>query len=465
MSKVKPNVEEEKLQQLEGLLEAAKTARPSPADEERMAALVCEFLLGNKAAVTLGTDSLLQLPWSLAVKATAEAWPNLKPTGRKQILAALDAATTEEARRIRLSLARGLTALDAESAHKVLQSVCAAILPETDSLLTNKDRQGIFNVLIGKGKPWLQHLDLTGWSPDEQLLFARCVLQAAPVSAPFTQEAILRWASALGVLEKLPPVSIEMLVNMLNRWPTKLRRELEKLPTPLPEAITSQLKQLTEPPKPAPQREPQPASESEPEAPDSHSRRADSTRQRPEQRPTPRTTVINVPRQPAEARAQSVPPPNARPAREQEFDLTTSLRQIEQYVLRLRKDVREAQSVREPREARGRRRSDEPVRTSSSGETESIQRHNAQLEATVAELRERIEDLVQDHEDRAVTMEQGDPVTQFKHLMGLKLKDSFAEYFALRGQTPNDVLRQHYGDLLGQVFEILQEEGVDLKAQ
>ena len=462
MSKVKPNVEEEKLQQLQTLLEAAKTARPSPADEERMAGIVSELLAGNKAAVTLGVEALLKLPWSLAVKAACEAWPKVKPTGRKQFLAALTAQAGEEARRVRLSLSRGLVALDAESAHKILQEVCAAMLPEPESALAGKDRQGIFNVLIGKGKPWLQHLDLAAWGAEEQLALAQCVLQAAPVAAPFTQEALLRWASALGVLEKISKATADSVIAMLNRWPGKLRKDLEKLPHPLPETISANLRQPAEPQQP---RQPQPLPK--PENGETGRQAADQpAAPKPEQKVVPRTTVVSVTRQPAEPRPQQ--PQSPQQPRMQEFDLATSLRQIEQYVTRLRKDLREAQSVKEPRESRGRRRGDgrgdEPAKTANHAEVESLLRHNAQLEATVAELRERFEELTQDHEDRAAIMSLDDPLGQFKSLLTLKLKDSFAEYHALRGQTPNDVLRRHYGDLLGQVFEVLQAEGVALDA-
>jgi len=473
MSKVKPNLDEEKQQQLQTLLEAAKAARPSPADEERMVALVAELLTGNKASVTLGVESLLQMQWNPAVKAATEAWPKIKATGRKQILAALEAQSGEEARRIRLSLSRGLVAIDPESAHKILQGVCAALLPEAESTLGNKDKQGIFNVLIGKGKPWLQHLDLAAWDAEAQLGLAQCILQAAPFSAPFTQEAILRWASGLNVLEKLSKPTTEIVITMLNRWPGKLRKELDKIT--LPEAISSNLKAAPEPQQRPQQPQPQrkaPAHEGEapaaletpegeaaaddaPDAPAPEAAEPPRQRQRPE-KVVPRTTVVTVTRQPMEPRSQ--PQPAAQ--RSQEFDLNTSLRQIEQYVQKLRKDLKEAQSNREPR---GRKRDSEP-KTLAGADVEHLLRHNAQLEATVAELRERIDDLVQDHEDRAVTLEEGDPLTQFKTLLTLKLKEPFAEYAALRGQTPNDVLRQHYGDLLGLVFEVLQTEGVKLTA-
>jgi len=463
MSKVKPKVDEEKLTQLQTLLDAAKAARPSPADEERMAALVAEFLAGNKATLTLGVEALLKLPWSLAVKAVTEAWPNVKATGRKQFLALLEAQTSDEARRIRLSLSRGLVLSDAESAHKILRGVCSALLPEAESVLSNKDRQGIFNVLIGKGKPWLHHLDVATWEANDLLLLAQCVLQAAPISAPFTQEAVLRWASERNVLEQLSKPTMEMVITMLNRWPAKVRRELEKLPNPLPEAIAANLKEPSEPPqKPQPEKA-RPVQENAPAAKESAPPQdtAESAEPLPPapvqaprpERPAPRTTVVTV---------QRLEPKNHQPAR-QEFDLTANLRQIEQYVAKLKKELREAQTSREPR---GRKRGGDVMAPAVSGaEVETLQRHNAQLEATVRELRERIEDLVQDHEDRAAILHQDDPLVQFKSLLALKLKEPFAEYSALRGQTPNDVLRQHYGDLLGHVFETLLGEGVTLDAK
>ena len=82
------------------------------ADEERAHATAKEALLGGRDGVARAVEMLPKLPWIVGVKAVAPAWPEMKPAFRKRLLAGLARMDTEAARRVRLSLARGLFKLD-----------------------------------------------------------------------------------------------------------------------------------------------------------------------------------------------------------------------------------------------------------------------------------------------------------------------------------------------------------------
>ena len=96
----------------------------------------------------------------------------------------------------------------------------------------------------------------------------------------------------------------------------------------------------------------------------------------------------------------------------------------------------------------------------STEEVEEVRRHNQQLEEQNHELRQRIEELTTDHEDRAATLDINDTLEQFKTYLGLKLKEDFADYTAISRESLNEVVRRHAHEILGRIFSILQAEGV-----
>jgi cell division septum initiation protein DivIVA len=96
----------------------------------------------------------------------------------------------------------------------------------------------------------------------------------------------------------------------------------------------------------------------------------------------------------------------------------------------------------------------------SAEELDEMRRHNQQLEEQNHELRQRIEELTSDHEDRAATLEINDALEQFKTYLGLKLKDDFADYTAISREALNEVVRRHAHEILGRIFSLLQSEGV-----
>ncbi len=144
-------------EQLQAILDAAKTERMSPADEERAVELLKQAVAGGPKALPATLDAILSLPWSAGVKAVTEAWPETKPAGRARLLGGLAKIETDVSKRIRLSLARGLYAQDAASALKLITSVCEA-MGGAQGGSTTKDRQIFANVMLGKARPWLMNV-------------------------------------------------------------------------------------------------------------------------------------------------------------------------------------------------------------------------------------------------------------------------------------------------------------------
>ena len=102
---------------------------------------------------------------------------------------------------------------------------------------------------------------------------------------------------------------------------------------------------------------------------------------------------------------------------------------------------------------------------------EELARLNQQLEARNAELQERINDLTQHSEDLATSMGamSSEPVSdtgaQLRTLLALKLQEDFADFLALKKETNDIVIQQHYRGVLEHVFEVLQQLEVPLKAE
>jgi len=155
------------------------------------------------------------------------------------------------------------------------------------------------------------------------------------------------------------------------------------------------------------------------------------------------------------------------------FDLKESLRGLEAYVSGLRNELEQTKNQL-------RRREEEPKRGARSVRAEdrpavdadALLQHNAQLETTVKELRLQLEDLATHHEavaeSRQLHSETPLPegsAEQLKALLSIKLQESFETYLAMRQEPLDKVFRLDYRDLLGSVFDVLLEQGVELKKQ
>ena len=435
--------------------EPARPARPATAQEAEAVARIKDLLASGKAGIASAVESIMTQPWIVGVDAITQSWPDLKVTARKHLLTGLAAQQNEQGRRFRMSLGRGLLNHDADAALKMIDAVCAEMWPGENGEPSQKDRQIFANVLIGKGKPWLLHLPVADLKPaaaDRIILcaVATCFPGQCP---PFTQLSVLRWIVSAGRLSKLPAASLESIAKAVKRWQPKLRDDLKRdaseLPAPIMEALNTAPVVQPQPAAPAPERERQ---------------------QKPERRERTEVHPAPSPRQPAPAPAQAHAPRAGR-----DFDLVSALRQIEAHVNTLKSELARART--EPRQQRGDsggrgRRADyartpeqEPV---SSVQLDELQRHNTQLEETITDLRQRLEDLSSDHEDIATSMRAHEetPLTdekeQFKALLAIKLQPDYAEFRELDKLQQDEVYKEPFRLLLNDIFKILESHGIAL---
>jgi len=460
------------------LVEASKTARLTPEQEKEAAGLVKASLLSGKAGIISAVESMVGLPWVVGVDSIVETWPALKAPSRKNLLAALVAQEGEQARRFRLSLGRGLFALDAEVALKLIQGVCAEMATGENGMLTQNDRQIFANVLIGKDKPWLLRLPIADEGAETDALI-RCAVAAAfsRQCPPLTQLFLLRWIAGGGKLVKLPEDLLDLVAKSIKRWHPKLQDQFKADIPEVPPMIEEALKK-----GPAPQ--PKPQAQALPQTERQERADGEEPQERPEQqRPERAERAERAERPQSNARQERQ---ERRQQREQQqvpaarqpaggFDLVSSLRQIEAHVQSLRSELNEAKSeLRNRKEAprgrdRDRRQSAPEVLNPNSNDIGELQRHNQQLEETITELRTHLEELAADHEDIATSMQaheetpQADGKEQLKALLGIKLREHFADFQKLAKEPPDEVFREHYRMLLEDVFSILEKQGVVLK--
>ena len=452
-------------EQLQAIIEAAKTSRLSPTDEDRAAELLKQTIPAGPKALPAALDAILNLPWSVGVKAVTEAWPETKPAGRTRLLNGLAKLDNDVSRRIRLSLARGLHAQDAGSALKLILGVCEA-MGGAEGGSSTKDRQIFANVMLGKARPWLMNVPMAEMKPAEAQKLITPALESCGQSPIFTQIWVLRWICDGDKFGTLPQEHVESIGKSISRWQPRWRKELRKIIPKLPDSLDAVLGDS----HPAPQPSAAPQSGTETDSPSSEAEAGEESGEPASEEPR----MEEAPRRPAPQRRLE-PPQRAPRERDRDrerdrerpqaapgaFDLTRSLREIESYVARLRSELQQAQvSARKREPAPERNRSRGQQGAVSSDELEELRRHNLQVEEQNEELRRRIEELTADHEDRAATLEISDSLEQFKRFLGLKLKEDFADYTAISREALNEVVRRHAHEILGRIFAVLQAEGV-----
>ena len=422
------------------------TARPvrlTPEQEKEAINLLKTSLASGKAGIARAIESILNYPWIVGVEGITQSWPDLKVTARRHLFTGLAAVQTEQALRFKMSLGRSLLTHDAASALKFIEAVCTEMLATEKGEPSQKNRQIFANVLIGKGKPWLLHLPLADLKPAGADKIIQCALATCfpGQCPPLTQLSVLRWIATSGRFAKLPESSVEAVSKAVKRWHPKLQAELKKDVPELPAPIEEALK--TPPPLPVqPLQPPAPLREkTQPER-----------RERDDKRQVPQSIPKLAP---------------------QKFDLVTALRQIEAHVNALKSELNQAKS--EPRSQRhdfgkqGRREDRNQLPVPTTQQFEELQRHNLQLEETIVDLRQRMEDMAADHEDIATSMRAHDetPMTdekeQFKALIGIKLHTNFTEFKQLAKEPQNPIYKEPFRLLLEEVFQILQFHGITLK--
>jgi len=507
---------------LEDFANRNKHARLQPEEETETIRLLKDCLLGGRSEVARAIAVTPSLPWVISVQATTLAWPEMKPSFRSQFLAGLARIQGEHAARVRLSLARGLYKVDQRAALKLILLTLKVLRNKETGLLEGKGASTFANVLIGRGKAWVLQVPLQELKPAEADLLVFAALHSAfyAPQAPITQLGILRWA--VERLTKLSPALEQMILKGVNRWSGKWQATLRKEVSPLPEAWEEVLKV---PPikgavtrhKAAPVNRPEiekeasaehgedsSASEenedhehggntrererddlvegdSDEEHEDSEKDEAghdgdestedeDDTDEDEDVASHPKARPVYVSKTVPNHGASSHIQPGRRGGPGGHFNLTDTLRQIENHVAGLRNELHTAQKQLRQRDddTRRGRRAEKHQPQANPGElsVDELTRLNQQLELRNAELKLRIDELTLDSEERAASCglitdaPAPDPNTQLQALLGWKLKDDYDDFLALQQESRDLVVQQHYKTLLGHVFEVLHAEGV-----
>ncbi len=479
--------------ELTQLAEASQRARLTPADEERMTALLKEALLGGRAGVGRAVEALPKVPWIVGVRAIEQVWPELTAGFRTQLLAGLGKDETDAARRMRLSVARALFKVDAPVTLKVAVAVAKEMRDKDSGGLAPKHAQIFSNVFIGRAKPWVAQLPLAELKPAEADVLVHCAVLSVFTlpHPPVTQLGVLKWAQENGQLEKLHPEALAAVSKAVGRWSGKWQGALRKEVAGLPEQIAAVLKPeggendaRREPVNEAAPDERDVAVENGDQPDDDDEIRDEGEpsdeatppprKERPVYEPRPqKPQQSQEPRRERESRERPVyeprnPGSSSSPSR---FDLTSALRQIEQHVQGLRTELAAAKA--RPRDEERRSRRTEKIGPIIEGEPtpEELARLNLQLEARNAELQAQIVEFRQHSEDLAQSTGamSGQPVTdpdaQLRTLLALKLQEDFADFLALEKESNDLVVQQHYKGLIRHVFEVLQQLEVPLKAE
>lgn len=495
------------MDELADLAERAKAARLAPADEERMCALLKDALLGGKAGAIRAAEFLPRVPWIVGVRAVESVWAEMKVTARTHVLKSLAENEAEPALRIRLSLARALSKLDAAVGLKLLVGVCREMLEKGAGTLDPRHAQILNNVLVGKARPWVTQLALSELKPADAETLVQCALMAgfSTPNPPVPQLSLLRWAGEADKLAKPSEALLGALSKGLSRMGSKWQNALRKEVQNLPEEIAALLKPAQEsaPASPTPRvanadrrNTAAPVREEETENAPSDSPvneadedRADDTEEdekeaeddaaEPEERPRKQ-------RPPYEPRPQRTPLEGGAPEREgrrdrpayqsrtvgREFNLGETLRQIDNHVQFLKSELQGAQNRLRQRDDDSRRevrRVEKAPAIVGAPTPEELARLNVQLEARIGELQARIEELSGDAEDRAASMgahadqPAPDQDQQLRTLLALKLQEDYADFLALETESTSTVVQQHYRTLLRHIFEVLKVEGVGLQ--
>lgn len=505
-------------EQLAELVARAEKGRLSAPDEERAAQAIKSVLLDGRAGVAAALEVLPKFAWMVAVNGVTLAWPELTAGFRTQLFAGLAKDESDAARRLRLSLARGLFKQDPATALKLAAAVAKDFREKESGGLSAKDAQMFASVFIGRVKPWLAVLPLAELKPAEAEALVHCALSAAfsLPHPPVTQLGVIKWAAGADQLASLPEPILELVKKGLSRWNAKWQNILRKEVAGLPEALAAALTAPEAAAEPEPTRgrrskqqpkqgedegEAQPDSQDQDPAEDGGEEReededdeeedddaddADDEEDdgddeddegdapaKPASRPYPVYVSKTVPSK------ESTPGGGGESRREGRggkgaaagFNLQEALRQIDAHVNQLRNELKAAQAKLKNDERRPRRGAERNAPVVEGEPTlEEMVRLNHQLEARIAELQTRLDELTVDAEDRAASLgvatpePVSNPEAALRSLLALKLQEDYEDFLALERESFDIVVQQHHRTLLRHIFEVLAQEGVPLKS-
>ncbi len=221
----------------------AASTRLRQSEEEEAVSIIKGLLTSGGHSLTPALGALPALNWNVGATAVTLAWPEMSHTAREAFVTGLkrEDQRTEPARRIRLSLARGLFKQDVEVAAKNIGAVCAEMKKSAgEDPLSKSERRNFDAVMIGKGRPWICQLPLADWRPAESAAVLHVAVAACFAGGnvpPFTQLSLLKWIADADRLDKLAEDSLQLAIDGVARWSPKwkaaLKKEIAMLPEPL----------------------------------------------------------------------------------------------------------------------------------------------------------------------------------------------------------------------------------------
>lgn len=412
------------LGELQKLIVQSRTGRLAAADEQRGAGLFRDLVLAGGKALSSALQLLGELPWYISVAGTVEAWSQLSPARRRNFLSALGPLEPESAKRMRLSIARGLYKVDPAAAGKLLITTSREL--HQSETFDPRDRQTFFSVLIGKNKPWLLQFDLKSLEQTDAEFFARCALECCGSANPPSVMAVVQWAKPYRSLNALPGVVQTELGKQFRKWSSKWQKLLanEDLPVLLTESLQAR---ASKPEK----------SGTTPLAPAVDQRRLLKHRADGKEKP-------------------------ALPGHQPAGEVTDLLRQIESRFHDLKSDLATAQ--RQLRQSRQESRPTEAVHGTGITGLDKLREENARLAETVFQLRRTLNELADRNFDEAMSRKADtdspmtDPTAQFKSFLTVRLREAITNVQALNPENRPDGLPL----LLESVFQVLEENGLNL---
>jgi hypothetical protein len=455
------------IDELRTLIETTRAGRLTQADEQKGAALFKELVATGGKALSGALDLIGDLPWFIPVNGTMEGWPELSPAKQRNFLSALKPLESEAARRMRLSIARGLYRVDPASALKLLIASLLAI--RTENGFEARDRQVFANVLIGKNKPWLVQIDLKSLKPAEAKLLALAAIESSAGANPPAAMAVIQWAREQQTLTDLPESIQQDLAKNFRKWSTRWQKELasEELPPLIDEAIKAKLaKALPENPPEQKAEQAHPVSNRDDEivsqsAPPRLPGRNEQKQQRhgPKGQPTREIhTKQNASQRNRPERSDNRLQQEARRAPE----ISDLLRQIDLQFQELRSELRATRN--QAKQSAPPPRTTETASVGHTREIAKLREENAQLADAIRQLQDTLSQLATDDFDEAVSRKADsnapvtDPLEQYKSLLTLRLREQIVNFQELNPHRHVDGLPL----LLDNILRTLHENGIDL---
>jgi hypothetical protein len=227
------------------LAERAASTRLRQSEEEEAIAILKGLLTSGGHSLTPALAALPSLNWNVGATAVTAAWSEMSHTAREAFVTGLkrEDQRTEPARRIRLSLARGLFKQDVEVAAKIIGAVCAEMKKSAgEEPVSKSERRNFDAVMIGKGRPWICQLPLADWRPAESAAVIHVAMAACFAGGnvpPFTQLSLLKWIADADRLDKMPEDSLQLAIDGVARWSPKWKVALKKEIAVLPDALAA----------------------------------------------------------------------------------------------------------------------------------------------------------------------------------------------------------------------------------